>query len=557
MVIKGSLRRYWLIGLMVSLTAACNDEGGRKELLSSDASVRGDSTKKEIDLSCDHASYPSAVWTVCEEQNFARIFEAPAEQAASPDYMRRMLSQTVSNQEALTLRYLNDPSWLLLSNSSTDGILESAFSNPAELGSSLEVAINELQSEPTTGVPLNAPLLPLCQTYGIPCAGDPFRYPEFNGPDGLAFYTQEADVSDFVYYDDGCARITGRVWAPVGSANGPKLPAVVIENGSIQASQTLYWYAAQLLVRNGYVVMTFDPRGQGRSDWQTPTGVQGGNINVGVFVTGLINAIDFFRSTPVKNYPWNEACAGSYPTEVVNYNPYFNRIDPDRLGIAGHSAGAGGVSIVQGLDADGAEKWFGTMDASNPVSVAVAWDWLSVGRGNAAIDEGFEAIPRVPALSLMSEYMSPAAEATPADPATTTAPYTSPPDPEAHKTPFKAYADADIPVAAITIAGSTHFDFSLLTAFPATSWCPNAASGSCNGGWANAAIQHYTLAWFDRWLKIPGEPGYESADARMLDDGGPNGREKMSWHFYSARKFPLRNGEVAYCENIRSDLTCQ
>ena len=32
------------------------------------------------------------------------------------------------------------------------------------------------------------------------------------------------------------------------------------------------WWFSQALVRAGYVVLTFDPRGQGRSDQQTPTG---------------------------------------------------------------------------------------------------------------------------------------------------------------------------------------------------------------------------------------------------------------------------------------------
>ena len=98
-----------------------------------------------------------------------------------------------------------------------------------------------------------------------------------------------------MFYDEGCARISGRVWAPRIST-GQRLPAVVIENGSIQAPETAYWWAAQLLVRAGYVVMTFDPRGQGRSDLQTPNLGQSGNINANVFVTGLVNAIDFFRS---------------------------------------------------------------------------------------------------------------------------------------------------------------------------------------------------------------------------------------------------------------------
>src|SRR3546814_10683069 len=90
-----------------------------------------------------------------------------------------------------------------------------------------------------------------------------------------------------------------------------------------------------------------------------------------LFVTGLVNAIDFLHSTPDQPYPENQTCAGRYPTAVTAYNPFFDRIDRARLGVAGHSAGAFGASIVQGLDGDGAAPWFGKLDAHNPVKVVV------------------------------------------------------------------------------------------------------------------------------------------------------------------------------------------
>jgi hypothetical protein len=63
--------------------------------------------------------------------------------------------------------------------------------------------------------------------------------------------------------------------------------------------------------------------------------------------------------------------------------------------------------------------------------------------------------------------------------------------------------------------------------------------------------EYYTLAWFDRWLKNPGEIGYADADARLLDDNGPQGRNKMSFHFHSARSYPDRSGTMHVCSNIR------
>ena len=59
---------------------------------------------------------------------------------------------------------------------------------------------------------------------------------------------------------------------PCRGASGPtrqgpaKRPGVVITDGSVQADEQMYWYAAQALAKDGYVVMTFDPQGQGRSD---------------------------------------------------------------------------------------------------------------------------------------------------------------------------------------------------------------------------------------------------------------------------------------------------
>jgi hypothetical protein len=281
--------------------------------------------------------YPSAEWAQRESQNYARTLEAPAEQAQPEQRIARLQLQSQANTAEWNQRAIDDPSWLLL---------------PA----------------------LDTPLTPLCATWAQQCAGDPFRYPGVDGPDGATFYDDEAEVIPVVFYDRGCARLSGRVWAPRDGRM--QLPAVIIENGSIQAPEPLYWWAAQALVRAGYVVMSFDPRGQGRSDQQTPDGEQGSNANPAVFWDGLVDAIDFFRSSSVQPYPHNLACAGTYPTAVTAFNPHAGRIDAGRLGLAGHSLGATGVSVVQSYGAPGAEPWPGLLDRDNPVDVVVAWDSL-------------------------------------------------------------------------------------------------------------------------------------------------------------------------------------
>jgi hypothetical protein len=474
------------------------------------------STGAGIDRTCDLAPFPSAQWEACEVQNFAKVGEAAVEEAANPTFVAAWQLQGQANQDEWRDRALADPTWL----------------------------------GPPSG---NTPLTPLCTSWGMQCVGDPFRYPAAAGPDGASFYDQEAEVVPFVIYDDGCARLSGRVWAPRGSAAGDQLPNVVIENGSVQAPETLYWWAAQMLVRAGYVVLTFDPRGQGRSDQQTPGGEQGSNANSSVFWNGLVNVIDFFRATPVMPYPHNATCAGTYPTEVVDFNPFWDRIDRDRLGIAGHSLGAQGVSIVQSYGGEGADPWPGVMDSENPVKVTVAWDGLAGPNGTSDGGAGgnlplsarpgagdIQIAARTPSMNQSGEY------------GLTPIPFTQPPDPDAHKAAFAEWVEAGVPAFTITLRGSSHYEWSLLPTFPASSWCPDTSSGACEGGWGNPLAQHYTLAWFDRWLKLPGESGYEDADQRLLDDAGPQGREKFSFRYRSARSFPDRAGVMHDCVDIRA-----
>jgi len=482
-------------------------------------------------------AYPSAEWLQREAQNYAKVAEAPAEQL-NPAFLQRTLTQGLTNTLALVQRDTLDPSWLLASSTPLDQIL-AAIQNPAALSATLIQVTQQVQQNPASiaSISLDSPFTPPCETYSLICAGDPFRWAEANGPDGDGFYGKVATATDLVFYDTDCARLTARVWQPLGVPAGKTLPGVVILNGSIEAPQPLYWWAAQLLARNGYVVLTFDPRGQGRSDQQSPGGGQGTNLNPAVFWDGLVDAIDFFRSSPAHPYPHNLACAGTYPTAVAPYNPAWAMVDPARLGIAGHSLGATGVSVVQGYGAAGADPWPGKLDASNPVKAAVAWDALGAGSSMGSPQE----VPRVPALGMSSEY------------GLTPVPFTSPPDPELKKAvAYDAWVKAGVPVFQITIQGSTHYDFSLAQPLPATSWCPDPASGACEGGYGNAMAQHYTLAWFDRWLKQPGEPGYADADARLLDDAGAQGAAKMSFYTRSARDYPARDGSIQHCEDIRA-----
>ena len=490
-------------------------------------------TPVDLDTRCDNAPAGSKVWTECETTNFARTLEAPVEQLSVP-FLRRFIDQSLINLGEFAERSIADPSWLL-----SLSLNESLF--PLSLS-------------------LNSPVTPLCATYGLPCTGDPFRYKEAEGPDGRLFYESEADVTDVVFYDRQCARLSGKMWIPKGASSNNKVPTIVITNGSVQAPQTAYTWAAQELVRAGYAVLTYDPRGQGRSDLFTPLLQQGGNLNPKVFWEGQVDAIDFFRSTPDKPYPHRESCEEGGAASALEFNPEWFRIDHSRLGIAGHSLGAIGVSVVQGYGAPGAEPWPGLIDEENPVDAVVAWDSLITPSGDGlttasnlllpaplydvlllAITQGTlpNFAPRVPAMSIFADYgFAPL-------------PYLTPPDPEGGKVAFNAWRSAGVPVYALAFQGTTHFDFSLLPLFPASSWCPDVTPQACVGGWGRPSITHYTVAWFDRWLKVPGETGYSDADLRLIDDARVGGADRMSFHYHSARSYPDRLGGTQECGNIR------
>lgn len=487
----------------------------------------------DLDTRCDEAMENGAVWVDCEATNYARTLEGPTEQVSIP-FLRRFVEQTLLNTGDLIERAIVDPSWLLSLN--LDGPLS------------------------PISISLNTPLTPLCATYGLPCTGDPYRYPEAGGPDGRDFYQTEADVTDVVFYDRECARLSGKLWIPKQAAQDNQVPTIVITNGSVQAPQTAYSWAAQALVRAGYAVFTYDPRGQGQSDLYTPLLEQGSNLNPKVFWEGQVDAIDFFRSTPEKRYPHAASCDGAQPTPVFDYNPEWSRLDHSRLGIAGHSLGAIGVSVVQGYGAPGAAPWPGLIDDENPVNVVVAWDSLIAPDGEGlttashlqlpaplydvmllAITQGTlpKFSPRVPAMSFFADYgFAPL-------------PYLTPPDPEGGTVSFNAWHAAGVPVYALGFQGTTHFDFSLLPLFPSTSWCPDVSGNACEGGWGRPSITYYTVAWFDRWLKQPGEAGYGDADSRLIDDAREGGADRMSFHYHSARSFPDRFGGQQHCEDIR------
>ena len=431
--------------------------------------------------------YPSAEWTAREAVNYTDAGRALEEQA-TPEFQAQLHSQSLENFAEWSAFQASDPTWDTSRN--------------------------------------------LCPTYSEQCVGDPFRWPRAPGPDGKAFYDQ-TDVVPVRFYDEGCARLDGRLWSASGTGAGSDLPTIVIQNGSLQAPQPAYWWFAQAAVRAGYAVLTFDPRAQGRSESTTPDGEAGSNANPAVFWEGLVDAIDFLHSTPDAPHPHNPGCAAANPeqlTPMTPYNPMHDRIDPTRLGIAGHSLGATGVSVVQGLD-----PWPGLLDTENPVDALVAWDTLTAPGTESTLavgDSGFShPLPpftaRAPAMGQSAEY---GFQATP---------HLSPPDPEGMKGAYAGWVEAGVPAYEVVLQHSTHFEWSQTPTFPSSRWDDG-----------RVLAEYYSIAWMDRWLKVPGEAGYETADARLLADD--DWREGLSFYYRSARNYPDRDGVQQVCEDIRA-----
>src|SRR3954452_22778485 len=185
------------------------------------------------------------------------------------------------------------------------------------------------------------------------------------------------------------ALIRGDVFAPLPGAKDPytgqelkpPYPGVVITTGSVQGSERMYFWLAEDLAERGYVVMTYDVQGQGRSEtlphqndqvnalpfcnpFATPaqdeqTGCPGVPFQQEAnFTKGTVDALDFFVSRP--DAPYKSPASGD--VDVNRFNPFWKLWDRSkdkktvtpgrttRIAIIGHSLGAAAVSKVQGTD---------------------------------------------------------------------------------------------------------------------------------------------------------------------------------------------------------------
>lgn len=389
----------------------------------------------------------------------------------------------------------------------------------------------------------------VCANNGNECAGD-VRFHDWED-------TRGAIVKPVLWTQRNGSTINGRVWA---TRRGPaKRPLVVITNGSVQAPQQLYWGQAATLARHGYVVVTWDPQGQGRSD----TFGEGVDAQDGVpsqegrpFYDGTEDALDFALSTPGRAYAPRKSCtsgtshAAKQKRRVedgfnAGFNPLWRMVDRERVGIAGHSLGAAAVSYVGQID--------------RRVDAIAAWDNLQPPGGGPGGSTGVGTRPECvsgssprprspeitrPALGITNDY------------SITPSPNTEVPDPQRENDGFKAYRKAGVDSMQLAIRGGTHEE----SAFIPGNTTGYLGLASLRG---NDMVGWYTTAWFDKYVKCAGRGAdcARGADDRLLTkrwrrdersrgvdaDDDPNA---LSFYLRSRYALHTAAGRLARCANM-------
>ncbi|MGI8557607.1 MAG: hypothetical protein ACR2ND_04765 [Solirubrobacteraceae bacterium] len=364
------------------------------------------------------------------------------------------------------------------------------------------------------------------------------------------------------------ATLSGHIWAT--RAGPAHRPGIVITNGSVQANEPLYWFVAQALAKAGYVVMTFDPQGQGQSDTfgAAPDQQEGfpAQTDGRPFFDGTEDALNFFFSTPTHPYTPESSCtSGTSHADKqarragagldASYNPYWQLFD-GRVGLAGHSYGAAGVSYI------------GQWDPR--VSAIVAWDNLSQpspGTNSGSFPPGEAGCPahpgdrtpgtgRAPALGMSADYFLPPTPNTSFPdqsgcPAVAAAYEAGVAPSQQQATNCKSLASDEytkhgLDTGEIVIRGGSHLDFSFIS---------NPAFGATLRG--ADQITWYTTAWFDKYVKH--DP---AADARLLSNRWRHDQAEaavdpthdgntFSFYHPSRLDFTLSGGAKYDCENLR------
>lgn len=295
------------------------------------------------------------------------------------------------------------------------------------------------------------------------------------------------------------ASLHGVVFTPEPVPSG-SLPAVVVAPGSGGFTEAGFRWAARDLAAHGYVALTVDPQGVGRSE------------PVGEPPCGMPAADDPRPCTGVpfqqaENYL--DAITSAVDALTADVAQDWAQIDETRVGVAGHSLSARAAGYLQGVD--------------DRIAAVVAWDNLASDlhgdEGSASgsrtastfVDGDLPGVeipvtPRVPALGMANGG---AGSTTPTER-----------DPENKKAGFNVWWAAGVPSFELVFASANH-----------GSWYEPVPGERQQRERQLRFFAHYTRAWFDRWLR-----GDTSATAALLTDeiDGVSVISELSTSFRSA-----------------------
>ncbi len=433
------------------------------------------------------ASAPAAFDPLYEQQNYGKIDERAKRDAADPEFQRLLREAGVRRQAEKEQIRLEDHERDFTAN--------------------------------------------LCSNHMDGCAGDVRMYDWADRGAGLR--------QPVLWTARNGATISGHLW--MTRSGPPRRPGIVITSGSVQAPEELYWFAAASLAKAGYVVMTFDVQGQGYSD----TYGEGADRDEGVpaqegrpFYDQTEDGLDFFLSTPGSPYAPRRSCttgtshAPKHARRVAEgrnaaHNPFWAAVDPDRIGIAGQSFGASGVSFV------------GPKDPR--VDAVVGWDNLRPATAEAASD-----CPSAPETRKPAAAMTKPSLGISNDYGLFRQPNTSEPDPQAKTEGSRAATQAGVDSGELVIRGGTHYE---------AAYIPNPYFSATLRG--IDLVTWYTIAWFDKYVK--GDP---SADARLLTTRwredrrsaavDPTGDANMLSRYHRSRlDIGRAGGPRVVCEDLR------
>jgi dienelactone hydrolase len=336
---------------------------------------------------------------------------------------------------------------------------QDAADSPAFLAKNQEqVAIEELEFLTVTAPEWAAD--PVVRIHANCCsnpqskATDPFRSPEEWEAAGRGRHTKFYIINEITG-----AKLRARLFAPNLTDPPQTYPVLAFSPGLQSYNEVNLWFPEEM-AEAGYVVIIVDPQGQGDSEncGHMPDGTETFDCpssNVDVYKNGLRSAIDFLLSTPANPYPRNlePNGAGTPP-----YNPYWESVDPEHLGIAGHSYGA---------------------IASTPLGQEDARVDAIVSYDNLDADLSASSPKRTPTLFFATDYAFPA----------TPTPMVSNPDAGQHVTGV-AYNQ-------LIAAASTRCRSRRARAITTSGATSRSRQTSPSSRYGERISLYYTLAWFD------------------------------------------------------------